>query len=311
MGLSDVASFFKMKSFIQDIPTQHLTNGNESRSFLKTALAWKGSVAPRIMPRMIWASLYSVAVLGVCELFPDLGLDIAPFEYSGAVLGLLLVTRMNAGVSRWWEARKIWGSVVNQSRNLAIMGYEYSGSKKSLMKEYLHWLALWPYTMKALLREEDAVPEGARLLSKEEMDNLRRAPHKPFYIGAKIASLLKKMREDGLDGFAFQQLEKERALLIDAIGACERIKSTPIPLVLAIKTRRFILLFLTLLPFALYDKVDVITPFIMMLTAYPLFCLDEIGVELQNPFAKENLSHLPLNALCQKIEATVLSIEDI
>ena len=117
------------------------------------------------------------------------------------------------------------------------------------------------------------------------------------------------MRTSGVDGFAYQRMEKERSQLVDWTGACERIRNTPIPFVMAIKTRRFIFIFLLLLPFAVIQKAGLFTPFIMMITSYPLFCLDEIGVELQNPFAKMNLSHLPLNDICKNIEKTILSLE--
>ena len=304
-------SVLKFRAMTQDIPSKHLTNGKESRSFLKTALAWKGSVTPKILGRLFWTGVYSVFVYGICLLCPDLSLDIAPFEYSGAVLGLILVARMNSGMSRWWEARKVWGSIINQSRNLAIIGYEYGNSKKVVLKEFLRWIAFWPFAMKSHLRDEGVKKEGLKLLGKKEFEGFSSSSHGPLFVGAKMASLLKKMREDGLDDFAFQRAERERALLIDAIGACERIKNTPIPLVLAIKTRRFILLFLGLLPFAIVTQMEWATPFVVILTAYPLFCLDEIGAQLQNPFAKENLSHLPLNDLCEKIKENVLSIEDM
>lgn len=81
------------------------------------------------------------------------------------------------------------------------------------------------------------------------------------------------------------------------------------PFVLAIKTRRFILLFLLLLPLALIERVDWLTPLVVALAAYPLFSLDEIGAELQNPFSPRNLSHLPLVGICNTIEGNVLSLD--
>ena len=100
-----------------------------------------------------------------------------------------------------------------------------------------------------------------------------------------------------MDRFAFVQIDKERASLIDHIGACERILKTPLPMVYAIKIRRFIALFLLTLPFALLNRIngDWLVPFITMMVAYPLVSLDQIGIELQNPFCVDNLSHLPLD----------------
>ncbi len=285
-----------------------LANRGEEKSFIRTALTWKGSVTPRVLPRMFLFAVYSTAVLAVPHLFPSFSISVTPFEYSGAVLGLLLVLRVNAGVDRWWEARKIWGSIVNQSRNLAIIGYEYSPQQNKLVQDFVLWVAAWPHVMRESLRKERVLSEVQKLLGEKHANDIRASQHMPVYVGAVIARMLKEMRAMGLDDFAFQRAERERALLIDAIGACERIRNTPMPLVLAIKTRRFILLFLLLLPIALVDRLEWLTPIVASLAAYPLFSLDEIGAELQNPFSPRNLSHLPLETICSTIEQNVMSL---
>ena len=307
----EFASVIRLNLTQKKISSHDLTNNNEDRSFLKTALAWKGSVTPKVISRVLIAGLYATFINIAGMYFPNLHLSITPFEYCGVVLGLLLVARVNAGVDRWWEARKIWGSIVNQSRNLAIIGYQYSTSKHPVLKEFIKWVAVWPYAMKQHLRDERNYSEIKHIITEDQFEEMCRFDHMPMFVGAKLASLLKKMKTTGLDNFSFLRAERERALLIDAIGACERIKSTPIPLVIAIKTRRFILLFLLLLPFGLIDQVFWIGPFVAMLTAYPLFSLDEIGLELQNPFSSSNLSHLPLIKICNNIEKNVLSLESL
>lgn len=290
-------------------PSYELPNQGESKDFLRTALAWRGSITPRVLPRVAAAAVYSAVVLLLADLVPAFSIPITPFEYSGAVLGLILVLRVNSGLDRWWEARKIWGSIVNQSRNLAIIGYEYLPARGELGKQLLRWTAAWPHVMRESLRKENELKEVERLLGKQETDQIRKASHMPTYVGSRIAKLLVEMRKAGLDDFAFQRAERERALLIDAIGACERIRNTPMPLVLAIKTRRFILLLLLLLPLALIDRVGWLAPLVVCLASYPMFSLDEIGAELQNPFSQRNLSHLPLDTICSNIENNVLSLE--
>lgn len=292
-----------------DLDVEQFTNQAEPKNFLLTAITWTGSVTPRVLPRVIISALYAAAIVYITNLFPHFSISITPFEYSGAVLGLLLVLRMNSGMDRWWEARKIWGSIVNQSRNLAIIGYEYTEQKSSLSSLFLRWVAAWPHVMRESLRKETHLKEVEALLGAEETAKIRAAQHMPTYVGSQIARLLKEMRAQGLDDFAFQRAERERAILIDDIGACERIRNTPIPFVLAVKIRRFILLFLLLLPFALVERVDWLTPLVMALAVYPLFSLDEIGAELQNPFSPRNLSHLPLTSICTTIEKNVMNLD--
>jgi len=285
-----------------------LTNKGESKSFLKTALAIRGSASPAITRRVIFTAFFSLACSFLFHHYPQVAIPITPFEYSGAVLSLFLLLRINSGLDRWWEARKIWGSIVNQSRNLAIIGYEYSTANQVLSKTYLSWVAAWPHVMRESLRGEKTLSEVEELLGTEETNKIRSSQHMPTYVGAKIAEFLMMLRTRGLDNFAFQRAERERALLIDGIGACERIRNTPIPLAIAIIVRRFILLFLLLLPLGLVDRVVWLTPLVVALAAYPLFTLDEIGAELQNPFSPRNLSHLPLKNICLNIQANVLSL---
>jgi len=307
--MSYFAMFDRRGTTFPAAPIGGLTNQGEAKNFLRTALAWTGSVTPRVLPRVLAAAAYALAIAYISKLVPDFSIEITPFEYSGAVLGLLLVLRVNAGMDRWWEARKIWGSIVNQSRNLAIIGYEYSPKKDELTSQFLRWVAAWPHVMRESLRKETKLLETEKLLGAQDAQKVRMAQHMPTYVGAKVARLLSELRKQGLDDFAFQRAERERAILIDDIGACERIRNTPIPFVLAIKTRRFILLFLLLLPLALIHRLDWLTPLVVALAAYPLFSLDEIGAELQNPFSPRNLSHLPLVGICNTIEGNVLSLE--
>ena len=252
------------------------TNQYEYKHFLRTALAWKGSVTPQILPRVLTTMIYASVITYVVTLFPHWAMPMTPFEFSGAVLGLLLVLRANAGVDRWWEARKIWGSIVNQSRNLAIAGYEYSPNKGALTSEFLRWVAVWPHAMKESLRWKKSCQEAYRILGPIEGERIAKSEHMPTYIGSRLAKILVKMRNDGLDSFAFHRCERERSIMIDNIGACERILKTPIPYVLAIKVRRFILLFLILLPFGLVERLGWLTPLVSALASYPLFSLDEM-----------------------------------
>jgi putative membrane protein len=164
--------------------------------------------------------------------------------------------------------------------------------------------------MRESLRKKATLVEVTQLVGAQEADKIRKSQHMPTYVGYRLARMLQELRALALDDFAFQRAERERALLVDAIGACERIRNTPFPFVLAVKTRRFIFLFLLLLPLALAERLEWFAPLVVALAAYPLLSLDEIGAELQNPFSPRNLSHLPLSAICETIQANVLSLHE-
>lgn len=281
-------------------------NKYESESFYSTAMTWKGSVTPLIMSRAVLSGVYFVVVSTLLHFYPNLHIPVTPFEYSGVILGLLLVMRVNAGHDRWWEARKIWGSIVNQSRNLATIVLCYSRGDQEQKKELLEWICIWPYAMKESLR-------GSRNLPYQANDPIALAiyrevvtkSHLPNYIGCAIATRLERI---GLDGFAFHRAESERAKMIDNIGKSERILKTPMPFVLAIKSRRFISLFLALLPFGLHSRLGELTPLVGLLVSYALLSLDQIGVELQKPFSKASISHLPLDKICDTIATNIRSL---
>jgi putative membrane protein len=287
-----------------------LTNRGEFKSFLKTALAIQGSASPAVTKRVLSVTFFSLACSFLFHHYPQVSVPITPFEYSGAVLSLFLLLRINSGLDRWWEARKVWGSIVNQSRNLAIIGSKYSSASPEVLTQFLNWVATWPHVMRESLRNERDLFEVNELLGTEQADKIRESQHMPTYVGAKVAEIIAELRKNGLDDFAFQRAERERALLIDAIGACERIRNTPIPFSIAIIVRRFILLFLLLLPLGLVDRVVWLTPIVVALAAYPLFYLDELGAELQNPFSPRNLSHLPLKSICLTIQSNVKMLVD-
>ena len=286
------------------------SNRGEFPGFLRGALMWRGSVTPRIFSSLLLMSCYPLLLVLLDQYWQALPhLNETPFEYTGVVLGLVLVFRTNAGHERWWEARKFWGGIVNQSRNMVIAALNYGHPHGAWHEEIVKWTVAFSFAAKQSLRNQNNFDDFADLLTEPELEAVGAAVHKPLFIANKIASLLQQARlSHQIDGFAFAMMEKQRILLIDYIGGCERILKTPMPLVYAIKVRRFIFIFLLLLPFSLLEKAGFNTIFIFFLVAYPLLSLDRIGIELQNPFSTVNLSHLPLDTICDTIKLQCLAL---
>lgn len=287
------------------------TNREERDNFLHGALAWHGSVTPRILISVLMTGLYTYGLFYIEEnyyLLPRFA--VTPFEYTGAVLGLVLVFRTNAGHERWWEARKLWGAITNQIRNLVVMTWNYGETNLQWRNDMTKWLITFAFAHKESLRFQKNFDELKDLLSADEIEALQNAPHSPLFVSDKIAALLEQARfKQQIDLFTFAEFEKQRAALIDSIGGNERILKTPMPLVYAIKARRFILIYLLLLPFSLIEEAKMMSPFIAILVAYPLLSLDRIGIELQNPFSQKHLSHLPLTTICNGIKSSALALK--
>ena len=291
--------------------------GSPSRQgFWREALALHGTAIPLVMGRVLIFGIIACVICGLAwleEVFVGraLGLDVTPHELAGIALGLLLVMRMNVGYDRWWEARKLWGSFVDSSRNLIISAMAYGPDNPEWRETITHWVAAYPHVARHCLRGEELSGDVAKLVGPKNTAIISNADHMPSFVALKLAHLLREARYHfEMDGFAFLRIDRERALLVANYGGCERILTTPLPSVVSMKIRHLIVLYLLSLPFALLHRLENAwqIPFVIMFVAYPLLSLDQIGVELENPFATGNLSHLPIDGLSATIERNVQGI---
>ncbi|MHB1423370.1 MAG: bestrophin family protein [Gemmataceae bacterium] len=270
----------------------------------------------RVLPSTIGFGLFATCIYLLYRFwYPELTLEVGPHEIAGALLGLLLVLRTNAGYERWWEARKLWGGIVNQSRNLSLLGLAHGPADARWREQFIRWTAAFAWSAKARLRGEAIVPELVALLGAKEAIRVQSAEHMPSYVALRIDELLRQacQEENGMDRFAFLQAQRERAGLIDHLGGCERIRSTPLASTYSVTIRRFILVYLATLPFALLHKFEKewMVPVATIFIAYPVLLLDQLGIELQQPFAKRRINHLPLDEICGNIEKNLLNLLEI
>ncbi|MGD9722906.1 MAG: bestrophin family protein [Pirellulales bacterium] len=280
----------------------------ERKEFWTEVFTLHNSVTPSVKWRIAVFGFVALIVWAIganTQLIPTS--EVAPYELIGAVLAVLLMLRTNAGYDRWYEGRKLWGGIVNQSRNLAQIGLAYGPRDRVWRDQFVRWTAAFSHACRHSLRAERNVDDLKNLLGAEEADAVAAAHHMPMYVSLRLAKLLHEALDARrLDRFAFMQAEQQRNLLIDHVGACERILKTPLAKAFSVKIRRFLFLYLVALPFGIFDKTGIMTPVIEMLVAYPLLSLDQIGVELQNPFSTRRLSHLPLDDICQTIQDDLL-----
>src|SRR3954452_6303947 len=149
-------------------------NIHEMRRFWRDAFTLEDSANPQIFRRVTKFTLISVVIweLDRWPAAPKLGIEITPFEFAGAVLGLLLVLRTNAGYELWWEARKLWGGIVNQTRDLAIQGLSYGPVDPRWREDLVRWTIAFAHASRRSLRGERDLPEIEFLLGKEDADRI-------------------------------------------------------------------------------------------------------------------------------------------
>lgn len=266
---------------------------------------FSGSALPLIVGRALLMGLLAllVTVIDRNSRLSSLSIAITPFEVAGGVLSLLLVLRTNAGYERWWEGRRLWGSIVNHCRNLAIAASSLGPDDPAWRDRIVRLTIAFAHASRRSLRGDRSPVELIELLGTAEASEIVAAGHIPSTVAHRIGTTLRAGRDrQDLDGFALLAIEPQRAALIDAIGGCERILKTPLPLAYRIEIRRFLVLFLASLPFALVERVEWLTPAVTVLVALPLLAIDKIGTELQYPFSTDSLNHLPLDEICATIE---------
>jgi ion channel-forming bestrophin family protein len=283
---------------------------NEAKSFWGEAIAWRGAVTPRVLPPVAVFGLIATVVYVISLYSPYLGIPVGPHEIAGALLGLLLVVRTNAGYERWWEARRLWGEIVNQTRSLATIALSYGPDDERWRQEVVRWTIVFAHVSRRVLRGEREMPEVVALLGPRPAARLAAAVHMPTAVSRRLGRLLRVAREGGvLDGTSFSAAESHRTALIGHVGNCERILATPLPRAYSIEIRRSIVMFLLTLTFALLSK-DLgwaILP-LTLLVAYTILSLDLIGSAMQNPFAPHSLGALPLDEICRGIERDLLGL---
>jgi putative membrane protein len=284
----------------------------EHRNFWHEIFLTNTAVTPGIKWRIAVFGILATIVwlVGVnTRLIPSS--DVAPYELIGAALAVLLMLRTNTGYDRWYEGRKLWGGIVNQSRNLAQVGLAYGPDDLRWRDQFVRWCAAFSHACRHSLRAQNNIDDMRLLLGEADLQKLAAAQHKPLYVTQRLAELLREALDNHqMDRFAFKEAEEQRTMLIDHVGACERILKTPLAKALSVKIRRFLFLYLIALPFGIFDRVDFLTPIIVMLVAYPLLALDQISVELQNPFSLSRVSHLPLDDICRTIQSNLLALLD-
>ena len=284
---------------------------DDAFEFWGESISLKGSATPYVLTRVMIFGLFATVVTAI-DLnvnLPDLRIPLTPYEIVGAALALLVGLRTNAGLERWWEARKLWGAILNQSRNLAIAGLAYGPADPAWRDRFVRTAIVFAHVARRSLRGQRDLPEVAKLLGAEEAVRIATAEHMPSAVSRTLADLLRDALDGGMDPLAFNQIEAQRGLLIDDLGGCERILKTPLPIAYSIQIRRFIVLFLLTLPFGIVDKVFYwLTPIATMFAAYPMLALDKIGTELQFPFSPTRLNHLPLDDITTTIERNLLAL---
>ncbi len=280
--------------------------------WFKTALQVKGSVIPAIYQRVLVCGLFGVFIsilyhFKLPVFHPTMGTVIPSI-----VLGLLLVFRTNTAYERFWEGRKYWGSLVNDIRNLsrqiwvAIVELEPQDRKHKIVA--LRLLVAFAVATKLHLRGEPINNDLEKLIPANWCLKLKDMNNPPLEVALLIADYLQQQYErDCLNAYQLTAMQNVVNKMVDTLGGCERILKTPMPLAYAIHLKQLLLIYCLLLPFQLVAHVTWWTGAIVALISFTFFGIEQIGVEIENPFGHD-ANDLPLDAICNTM---LRNIEDL
>lgn len=261
--------------------------------------------------RILWKELIYISVftIGVAYLeityFPHatyLSNLIAVYSLVGFVISLLLVFRTNTAYDRWWEGRKKWGEIVNDSRNLAvkISTLQFSDEENDFFRRMISNFAL---ATKEHLR--GAVKLEELELTPEEVIALGRKSHVPVEIIHMMFKHMNQLKSEGkLSEMEYLAINDNLDSLIDSLGACERILNTPIPYSYSLFLKKFIFIYTTTLPLAFVTTFGYFSALIATFVFYVLVSMEVLAEEIEDPFGSDD-NDLPTDQMCATIKRNV------
>lgn len=234
-----------------------------------------------------------------------------PLSLVGAALTVFLAFRIKAAYDRWWEARILWGGLVNWSRTLArrtqiltssATGAEEQGQIRAFHQRMTYWQIAYVHALRSFLRGHNSVPELSAWLSPEDLSYLKTQNNVPAAMLLEMGRMAQHAYQQGwMDEFRLIAIEEALGEITSIQGGCERIKNTPVPRQFDYFPRLFINAYCLMLPIGLVADLKLLTPVASSLIAFMLVSLESFGSHIENPF-ENSINDVPMTALARTIE---------
>ena len=277
----------------------------EHPSSLQLFFVVQGSVVPEILGKIIGIALLSVIVLLVNQYAVTLPqISIGAMGIFGVALSLFLGFRNNAAYDRWWEARKLWGSMIADVRNLGRHMCLFVG-KGPDRERILSCAVAFAHLHRGFLRNVEVRGDIVAWIGEEKSATMIASKNPADAALRAMADQIRELIEkDAISGFGQMTISHTLSSLALAQAGCERIVTTPLPLVYSLLVRRTTYLYCGLLPFALIESTSWFAPVFAAVVAYVFFGLQAVTNQLELPFRNVQ-NGLPLDAMCRVIEISV------
>ncbi|WP_031529059.1 bestrophin family protein [Dyadobacter crusticola] len=269
--------------------------------------------------RGIWAGVLAVTLYATLVFYlystqnwHFLSFPISIITILGTALSLLLGFRTNSAYDRWWEARKIWGAIVNDSRTLIRQSSAFISTERNEKDEVVSNLAhlqiAWCYALANSLRKNQVLVYADLHLSASEHDYVASQDNIPNAILNLIQFKMAELHEQGkIPTLLYQNIDDTIQRLCNSMGMCERIKNTVFPTQYSFFVLLVIFIFTLILPMGLVESIGRIAIPITFVISFLFFYVEWIAYILQNPF-ENSPNDIPMTSLSRTIEINLLQL---
>ena len=244
---------------------------------------------------------------------PDVQQIELPLTLFGTALALFIGFCVNAAYARWWEARGLWGLMINASRNVAREAISFCdeggpNAIKGLARNIARAQIAYAHVLRTSLRGQPMADEARRYLPADQVDGLAQIANKHNMILTDMALMASRALKAGmLDPYARVRIEATLVDIANAQGGMERIKNTPLPSQYRFFPLIFAHIFCLILPFAVVQKLGIYTPVGSSFVSLMFLMAVQIGLDLMDPFA-DDIYDVPMTAMCRTIEIDLLQM---
>jgi putative membrane protein len=262
----------------------------------------------KVKKELIYVGVTALVVYFITTEFehviPELPLTIPTFL--GTAISVILSFKLSQSYDRWWEARKIWGSIVNDSRNLILQLQSFvDSSESSIVKRIAYRQIAWCYSLGQSLRGQNAKANIGTYLSVNDLHLLDQHNNKPLGILQQNAVDITQLRTDGkLEMFAHVQINNTIVNLTNYMGMAERIKSTVFPVTYRLFLHMIIYVFIITLSVALRNVAGYFELPLLLVIASFFFLLERTATHLQDPFS-DKPTDTAMTAIATTVEINI------
>ena len=262
---------------------------------------------------LFWLLIWDIIVTVDFMLFLDrkISLPSMPLTLLGSALVVLTSFRNSSAYNRWWEARTLWGALVNNSRSFArqvLTLIEDDGDINPAKAVLLRRHVAYVKCLSAHLKGNSCGEEVQTLITREEYARRHDTNNFPNdVLNASAALLAKEYQAGRLDSIRLARIESTLVEISNCQGGMERIANTPLPYPYVAFPRLFISLFCIIVPIGLVDTLGWYTPLASTVVGFMLLAIEKIGTDLQSPFSASE-HEIQMTALCDNIERNLDSM---